>query len=317
MGGPFPLTAIYRHQYELDAAKEVLIERDDERPRLESPVGGETYLRLLEVDLSDPEDILRFANQHGRLGVYEPTEDWRAVEMPLRNAGTPELWEELEPKLSTARLRVGQIHLEEDQRWLEQQEPSLQRAYAKSHPNQTAEDLAWAIDPSYESIEEFRAGATAIRLAVGYWRLLRGDFSYEDVAASTDVDPRLVAIEAADYLNSFFDWGLEPFHPGISVSWDGAADADTFRRAPQIETAARSKNQGELYHQCCLELYNHIVEGATYRTCANESCQRTFVRQKGRAEHGQHRTKGLKYCSASCARAQAQREFRRRRRRDP
>ena len=62
--------------------------------------------------------------------------------------------------------------------------------------------------------------------------------------------------------------------------------------------------------------YNHIVERAAYLTCANEPCGRTFVRQEGRAEHGQYRTKGVKYCSATCARAQAQRELRRRKRRE-
>lgn len=72
-----------------------------------------------------------------------------------------------------------------------------------------------------------------------------------------------------------------------------------------------------VYSVAFLQLYNHLVEGATIRRCANETCGHAFVRQRGRAEYRQHRTTGVKYCSRECARAQAQRELRRRRRQEP
>ncbi|MEU9211185.1 hypothetical protein AB0D27_25395 [Streptomyces sp. NPDC048415] len=72
-----------------------------------------------------------------------------------------------------------------------------------------------------------------------------------------------------------------------------------------------------VYSVAFLQLYNHLVEGATVHHCANEPCGRAFVRQRGRAEYGQHRTTGVKYCSRECARAQAQRELRRRRKQEP
>ncbi|MET9503555.1 hypothetical protein ABZY42_17815 [Streptomyces sp. NPDC006622] len=53
---------------------------------------------------------------------------------------------------------------------------------------------------------------------------------------------------------------------------------------------------------------NHLAEDATIREWANETCRRSFVRQRGRAAYGQNRTSGIKYCT----RAQAQREHRRR-----
>jgi hypothetical protein len=68
-----------------------------------------------------------------------------------------------------------------------------------------------------------------------------------------------------------------------------------------------------IYSVSFLQLYNHMVEGAAAHRCASETCQRLFVRQRGRSEYGQYRTEGVKYCSRECARAQAQRELRRRR----
>ena len=69
-----------------------------------------------------------------------------------------------------------------------------------------------------------------------------------------------------------------------------------------------------VYSSSFLQLYNHMAEEATVRHCANEPCGRPFVRQRGRARFEQHRTEGIMYCTRECARAQAQRELRRRRR---
>jgi len=68
-----------------------------------------------------------------------------------------------------------------------------------------------------------------------------------------------------------------------------------------------------LYSALCLQMANHIAEAAVYRRCANESCGRLFVRQRGRAAGSrERRTEGVRFCSAGCARTQAAREYRRR-----
>jgi hypothetical protein len=67
-----------------------------------------------------------------------------------------------------------------------------------------------------------------------------------------------------------------------------------------------------IYSTCFIQLYNHMVEQAPMKTCANENCGRPFVRQRGRSHYDQNRLQGVKYCSRNCARAQAQRELRRR-----
>ncbi len=67
-----------------------------------------------------------------------------------------------------------------------------------------------------------------------------------------------------------------------------------------------------LYQACALQLYNYIVAATPFAHCANEQCGRTFTRQRGRAKYGQHRSTGVRFCSHSCAKAQSERERRRR-----
>ena len=102
--------------------------------------------------------------------------------------------------------------------------------------------------------------------------------------------------------------GLAPFRPSI-VFVDGDDESVTTGPHP-----GHLRRDGiPLYAILCLELFNHIAEHApVYKTCQNETCGRLFVRQSRRALHRQHRTQGVKFCSSECARAQAQRQYRRR-----
>jgi hypothetical protein len=107
--------------------------------------------------------------------------------------------------------------------------------------------------------------------------------------------------DPASILHLVLGFALEPFSPTIIV----------FKTEDEPRSGTQLADYG-LWNILCLELFNHIVEHAEYHTCANETCGRLFVRQEGRAVHGQHRARGVKYCSAACARAQAQRQYRRR-----
>lgn len=71
-----------------------------------------------------------------------------------------------------------------------------------------------------------------------------------------------------------------------------------------------------LYNVCCLQLARYVADsGLTVQRCANERCGQPFTVQRGRAreDYGQHRSRGVRYCSHLCAKAQAERERRRRR----
>lgn len=165
-------------------------------------------------------------------------------------------------------------------------------------------------DWSIETLVEVQWAIWTMRDLVACWRALSGE-----------IDPFTHAWESP------LRQGREPYEdfdgPASFLAWTLWASLTEF--SPRLFPIAPGEKRPPVFHAfstgswqaCCLELFNHIVEEASYKTCENETCQRLFVRQEGRSEHGQHRSRGVKYCSSLCARSQAQRQYRRRKRGHP
>jgi hypothetical protein len=286
-----------RDVYRLDQTGRVLI-WDGSRDEGGSTTAGEIYLRLADLDLSRPSDILEFANEYDKLNVFEASLSSGSFAIPLSQRETR--------AMSRGRVELGEVMMKED-------------PHGFSSPKEWADN-----ELDSESVLGFQVGARTLSDGLRAWRLLRGDIEFDEVEWESDEFEyaRLrtgsrkerrtgYQLGAVDSLINLFDFALRPFHPGISI------DHSTFGTRGEVELSLEPSHvrQGlDLYPICALELFRHVVEEANYSVCENETCGPLFVRQIGRAKYGQHRTRGVLYCTSNCARAQAQRMYRRRNR---
>jgi hypothetical protein len=115
------------------------------------------------------------------------------------------------------------------------------------------------------------------------------------------------------YLRGFAECIIDPNQADIAMLMDDLNEALTIF-APRIDVLGHSPNRPTIYNIAAAQAANDIYEDTTLLKCKNKECRVIFTKQRGRAEHGAHRTKGVLYCSNSCAKAVAQRALRLRRR---
>jgi hypothetical protein len=170
-------------------------------------------------------------------------------------------------------------------------------------------DLAVQFPAERVACEEVSHTLRVTRALVRHWHAYQSKKAVADAwdaeGLSVD-DARGAWMSFAHYLNT----GLGGHHPYFRYSARVSSDEGP------LAVGATEAPAVDLYTALCLQLLNVIVEEIPPRECANEPCPNLFVRQTGGAQYGQYRTRGVVYCSPSCARAQAERERRRRNRKD-
>lgn len=239
----------------------------------------ESFLQLFGLDLTDPGDITRFLNNNGPLGFAEGDDlgfDWHAGYGRLIRPVLEEAGREIAMEIADWDRQAGRT-----------------KHYGL-----------------IQSLAQFWWQATCLRDLIRAWRWYREDIVVEPQEWESPVwaeeDERFARPtspeDAAELVRQGIRSGLRPFHPELRIK---AYEGDT------RWTADYGGGLG-FYYICCLELFNLIVRDSALAQCANERCQRMFGLQEGRSQKGRHRSVGVKYCSLSCARAQAQRDYRRR-----
>ncbi|MHB8858953.1 MAG: hypothetical protein ACYC6Z_05660 [Thermoleophilia bacterium] len=242
-------------------------------------IPDELYLRELRVmDLADVEQIVDFSKKYGKLG----SENW----YDLTNG------HELSPYLKKIDQRV--------------------KRNKKLLKPLDGQDLF--------HIDEFRVHAALLRDMSRAWEMHRGQISYSEFKEGIESGSlRQIVLEGIpdvanppDKYQAFIiifyglNMGLHPFRVRVEnpIPPNGVHPPEILNFGGPLPS---------LYSVLCLQLSNHVNEYAEYKHCQNETCNELFVRQRGRAKYGYYKTKGdIYYCSSQCAKAQVQRELRRR-----
>ena len=246
-----------------------------ELPSTASGVLGESYLELANVDLDDDEAIIAFVRRWGILGIR-----WR------QDVATADRVEVRDYSHLFGQLIYDGYEDEEfvtDEGLLIPQEdpeytiPTVLEELAESVSDAELGDRPPPETPVEETMDEFRAGAWLMRDLLRAYRWQANDVEPDtwEWPINQPVAPDLT--QAIDWFSAATIPLLAPFHPQFLT-------VETYEGEPYASMVFYGNVS--LLNVMALELYNHACEKAEYKTCANETCGRLFVRQSGRAKEG-------------------------------
>ncbi|AXV05781.1 hypothetical protein DVS28_a1080 [Euzebya pacifica] len=267
---------------------------------------------FLEVDAEDLNSVLRWCSRYGPLvpqRLYLHAEEVRPVIEPRASSEDPlelQLYAGDEPDLTE-----HEIEFDEQPDRLGDSPESYEGTYRASAERDLRVAYGTALGQQQAHFRLYQA-------VVQSWLHLRPD---------TDLTRAALLLPPRDELAALWEGhGLSVPSTTIELirSIQRLTNVETVM-SPRIEVAPPGAERGGLafgrpiariLQAMMLQVVDWVAAGVPARRCANETCATWFARQSGRAEYGQHRTKGVLYCSRACARAQAQREYRRRKRDD-
>jgi hypothetical protein len=271
----------------------------DAEPRELPP---EVYLRdLWELDVHSTDDLAAFCEEYGRLGLPDFSElGWAADPGQLGVRSRSSDRGEAAEAFDLVGARIREI-----------------RNSTTRYPTLG--------DREFTHTKELALHAIKLRDCTRIWRYYAGtvapdgtqvhDFDLDALNAEWEgrripgVPPIQNLEDGLNYLADALYWALGTFRPYLT--FDGVEQWQGIGKPEWAPT------YGALWTQ----FFNHLAEHTPYHICANEACANKrgervmFVqKQSGKGQKGQVRTGGVKYCSRSCENAQAQREYRRRKR---
>jgi len=280
-GVPVPLPPLFcREHCQLDQSGRAVIEWGPTKPVERER--GEIYLRLWDLDLDDPQAIVTFTSRYGSLDPQTMS----------RQLDEPGLYRHV---------YVFRDVIERD--------PSFQALH------ESGEAGFIEVTP----LADFVEAARFLRDITTAWRILNEDRTLSPERAQWEHIGYTGGEVSRDAALAVIHDRFSPLLRQFALAFDFRPESEEEQHTPvtgplEITPTRGPSDSLRLHEICALELFNHIAGREIYRDCNNETCGRAFVTQYGRSEHGMSKRKGVLYCSAACAQAQASREYRRRRR---